>query len=267
MAKEILFGREAKEALEKGVDTLADAVKVTLGPKGRNVVLDKSFGSPLITNDGVSIAKEIELENKFENEYLVEQLLVATNAIGMNTTELQLAIMKTRMIAIGKVFNKFPRVVRDIARDTGKEIELIISGEETELDKQVIESIGDPLLHMIRNSCDHGVETPEVRLSKGKPRMGTVNLSAYHEGNHVVIEIKDDGAGMDPEKLKRKAIEKGVITVDEAKNMDDKQAFSLICKYKSCKSTCNSWHKTICRIYYCWKGHSSKNCIWHIEKK
>lgn len=171
-----------------------------------------------------------ELENKFENEYLVEQLLVATNAIGMNTTELQLAIMKTRMIAIGKVFNKFPRVVRDIARDTGKEIDLIISGEETELDKQVIESIGDPLLHMIRNSCDHGVETPEVRVAKGKPRVGTVNLSAYHEGNHVVIEIKDDGAGMDPDKLKRKAIEKGVITVDEANSMDDKQAFSLIFK-------------------------------------
>lgn len=171
-----------------------------------------------------------ELENKFENEYLVEQLLVATNSIGMNTTELQLAIMKTRMIAIGKVFNKFPRVVRDIARDTGKEIELIISGEETELDKQVIESIGDPLLHMIRNSCDHGVETPDVRLAKGKPRMGTVNLSAYHEGNHVVIEIKDDGAGMDPNKLKRKAIEKGVITVDEANSMDDKQAFALIFK-------------------------------------
>ena len=171
-----------------------------------------------------------ELENKFENEYLVEQLLVATNAIGMNTTELQLAIMKTRMIAIGKVFNKFPRVVRDIARDTGKEIELIISGEETELDKQVIESIGDPLLHMIRNSCDHGVETPDVRLAKGKPRMGTVNLSAYHEGNHVVIEIKDDGAGMDPDKIKRKAIEKGVITVDEANSMDDKQAFALIFK-------------------------------------
>ena len=171
-----------------------------------------------------------ELENKFENEYLVEQLLVATNSIGMNTTELQLAIMKTRMIAIGKVFNRFPRVVRDIARDTGKEIELVISGEETELDKQVIESIGDPLLHMIRNSCDHGVETPEVRLAKGKPRMGTVNLSAYHEGNHVVIEIKDDGAGMDPDKIKRKAIEKGVITVDEANSMDDRQAFSLIFK-------------------------------------
>lgn len=171
-----------------------------------------------------------ELENKFENEYLVEQLLETTSQIGMNTTELQLAIMKTRMIAIGKVFNKFPRVVRDITRDTGKEIDLIISGEETELDKQVIESIGDPLLHMIRNSCDHGIETPDVRVAKGKPRKGEVLLSAYHEGNHVVIEIKDDGAGMDPEKLKRKAIEKKVITTDEANGMDDKQAFSLIFK-------------------------------------
>lgn len=171
-----------------------------------------------------------ELENKFENEYLVEQLMDVTSAIGMNTTELQLAIMKTRMIAIGKVFNKFPRVVRDIARETGKEIDLIISGEETELDKQVIESIGDPLLHMIRNSCDHGVEVPEKRQARGKPRVGTVNLSAYHEGNHVVIEIKDDGNGMDAEVLKRKAIEKGVITADEAKNMEDKQAFGLIFK-------------------------------------
>ncbi|MDE7168927.1 MAG: hybrid sensor histidine kinase/response regulator [Mucispirillum sp.] len=171
-----------------------------------------------------------ELENKFENEYLVEQLNEVTSAIGMNTTELQLAIMKTRMIAVGKVFNKFPRVVRDIARDTGKEIDLIITGEETELDKSVVEAIGDPLLHMIRNSCDHGVETPDIRMSKGKNPKGQVILSAYHEGNHVVIEIKDDGAGMDPEKLKRKAVEKRVITPDEANGMDDKQAFSLIFK-------------------------------------
>lgn len=171
-----------------------------------------------------------ELENKFENEYLVEQLNEVTSAIGMNTTELQLAIMKTRMIAVGKVFNKFPRVVRDIARDTGKEIDLIITGEETELDKSVVEAIGDPLLHMIRNSCDHGVETPDIRTSKGKNPKGQVILSAYHEGNHVVIEIKDDGAGMDPEKLKRKAVEKRVITPDEANGMDDKQAFSLIFK-------------------------------------
>lgn len=169
-----------------------------------------------------------DLENKFENEYLIEQLTEATSQIGMNTTELQLAIMKTRMIPIGKVFNKFPRMVRDISRDQGKEIDLIISGEETELDKSVVEAIGDPLIHMIRNSCDHGVESPEVRKSKGKPAKGEVLLSAYHEGNHIVIEIKDDGAGMDPEKLKRKAVEKRVITQEEAAGLDKNQAYSLI---------------------------------------
>ncbi len=169
-----------------------------------------------------------DLENKFENEYLIEQLAEATSQIGMNTTELQLAIMKTRMIPIGKVFNKFPRMVRDISRDQGKEIELIISGEETELDKSVVEAIGDPLIHMIRNSCDHGIEKPEVRKAKGKPEKGEVLLSAYHEGNHIVIEIKDDGAGMDPEKLKRKAIEKRVITPEEAASLDQNQAYALI---------------------------------------
>ena len=169
-----------------------------------------------------------ELENKFENEYLIEQLMEATSQIGMNTTELQLAIMKTRMIPIGKVFNKFPRMVRDISRDQGKEIDLIISGEETELDKSVVEEIGDPLIHMIRNSCDHGIEKPEVRKARGKPEKGEVLLSAYHEGNHIVIEIKDDGAGMDPEALKRKAIEKRVITPEEAASLDKNQAYALI---------------------------------------
>lgn len=171
-----------------------------------------------------------ELDNKFENEYLIEQLIETTSQIGMNTTELQLAVMKTRMIPIGKVFNKFPRMVRDLSRDTGKEIELIITGEETELDKSVVEEIGDPLIHMIRNSCDHGVEKPEIREAKGKPRKGEVRLSAYHEGNHIVIEIKDNGAGMDAEFLKRKAIEKRVITQEEASTMDNSQAFGLIFK-------------------------------------
>ncbi len=169
-----------------------------------------------------------ELENKFENEYLIEQLMEATSQIGMNTTELQLAIMKTRMIPIGKVFNKFPRMVRDISRDQNKEIDLIISGEETELDKSVVEEIGDPLIHMIRNSCDHGIEKPEVRKAMGKPAKGEVLLSAYHEGNHIVIEIKDDGAGMDPEAIKRKAVEKRVITAEEAAALDKNQAYALI---------------------------------------
>ena len=169
-----------------------------------------------------------DLDSKFENEYLIEQLLETTSQIGMNTTELQLAVMKTRMIPIGKVFSKFPRMVRDLSRDSGKDIELVITGEETELDKSVVEEIGDPLIHLIRNSCDHGCETPEARIAKGKPGKGTVELKAYHEGNHIVIEIKDDGAGMDPDKLKRKAIEKGIMTQDEALNLTDEQAYAII---------------------------------------
>jgi two-component system chemotaxis sensor kinase CheA len=168
------------------------------------------------------------LEKKFENEYLVEQLAETTSQIGLITTELQLAVMKTRMIPIGKTFNKFPRMVRDLSREKNKEIDLIISGEETELDKSVVEEIGDPLIHMIRNSVDHGVEEPDIREQVGKSRKGTVWLSAYHEGNHIIIEIKDDGAGMDTEKLKKKAIEKGMISAEEAANMDKETAYALI---------------------------------------
>lgn len=171
-----------------------------------------------------------DLEKKFEGEFLIEQLMETTSQIGLITTELQLAVMKTRMVPIGKVFNKFPRMVRDLCRDMGKDVDLVISGEETELDKSVVEEIGDPLIHMIRNSVDHGVETPEIRRKKGKPEKGVVNLSAYHEGNHIVVEIKDDGAGMDAEVLKRKAVEKGVITADEAKNMDPETAYGLVFK-------------------------------------
>ncbi|MGD9807470.1 MAG: chemotaxis protein CheW [Deferribacterales bacterium] len=171
-----------------------------------------------------------DLEKKFEGEFLIEQLMETTSQIGLITTELQLAVMKTRMVPIGKVFNKFPRMVRDLCRDMGKDVDLVISGEETELDKSVVEEIGDPLIHMIRNSVDHGVEHPDKRRKKGKPDKGTVNLSAYHEGNHIVVEIKDDGAGMDAEVLKMKAVEKGVITADEAKNMDPEAAYGLVFK-------------------------------------
>lgn len=168
------------------------------------------------------------LEKKFENEYLVEQLIESTSQIGVITTELQLAVMKTRMIPIGKTFNKFPRMVRDLSREKHKDIDLIISGEETELDKSVVEVIGDPLIHMIRNSVDHGIEMPDVREAAGKSRKGKIWLSAYHEGNHIVIEIKDDGAGMDASRLKAKAVEKKIITQEEANAMDKEAALGLI---------------------------------------
>ena len=171
-----------------------------------------------------------DVEERYEGEKFLEELNQVVSSISIVTTDLQIAVMKTRMLPIGKVFNKFPRLVRDLARELGKKVRLIIEGEDTELDKSIIEEIGDPLVHMIRNAVDHGIEPPEERIKKGKPEEGTIWLKAYNEGNMIVIEIKDDGRGMDPEKLKQKAIEKGIITPQEAENMSDKEAFMLIFK-------------------------------------
>lgn len=144
------------------------------------------------------------------------------------TTDLQLAVMKMRMQPIAKVFNKFPRMVRDLARQMEKEVELHISGEETELDKTVIEEIGDPLVHIVRNSIDHGMESPADREAKGKPRCGRVELAAYQEGRNIVVSITDDGKGMDPEALKRSAVEKGLIPADEAERLSKSDALNII---------------------------------------
>ena len=161
------------------------------------------------------------------NEH-VSNLSTTASQIDFVTSELQTAVMKTRMLPIGKVFNKFPRLIRDLAKEFNKQIELQISGEETELDKSVIEEIGDPMVHLIRNSADHGVETPAERIEKGKPAKGIVKLEARHEGNHIVILIEDDGAGIAVEKIKNKAIEKGILSEDESRLMSDKDAFNLI---------------------------------------
>ncbi len=171
-----------------------------------------------------------DVEERYEGEKFLEELNQVVSSISIVTTDLQIAVMKIRMLPIGKVFNKFPRLVRDLARELGKKVRLIIEGEDTELDKSIIEEIGDPLVHMIRNAIDHGIEPPEERRRLGKPEEGTIWLRAYNEGNMIVIEIKDDGRGMDPEKLKQKAIEKGIITPQEAENMSDKEAFMLIFK-------------------------------------
>jgi two-component system chemotaxis sensor kinase CheA len=171
-----------------------------------------------------------DVEERYEGEKFLEELNQVVLNISIVTTDLQIAVMKTRMLPIGKVFNKFPRLVRDLSRELGKKVKLIIEGEETELDKSIIEEIGDPLVHMIRNSVDHGIESSEERKAKGKPEEGTVWLRAYNEGNMIVIEIKDDGKGMDPELLKKKAIEKGIITESEAINMSNREAFMLIFK-------------------------------------
>jgi len=157
-----------------------------------------------------------------------EDLTKAVSNLDAVTTDLQGAVMKTRMQPIKKVFGRFPRVVRDLARSLNKDIKLVLEGEETDLDKNLVEALADPLVHLVRNSVDHGVEEPDVREAMGKPRQGTVILSASQEGDHILLTIKDDGAGMNAEKLKEIAIERGVLDADSAARMPDKEAFSLI---------------------------------------
>ncbi|WRE99459.1 chemotaxis histidine kinase/response regulator CheAY2 [Helicobacter pylori] len=171
-----------------------------------------------------------DVEERYDGEKFLEELNQVVSSISAVTTDLQLAVMKTRMQPVGKVFNKFPRMVRDLSRELGKSIELIIEGEETELDKSIVEEIGDPLIHIIRNSCDHGIEPLEERRRLNKPETGKVQLSAYNEGNHIVIKISDNGKGLDPVMLKEKAIEKGVISERDAEGMSDREAFNLIFK-------------------------------------
>lgn len=144
------------------------------------------------------------------------------------TSSLHDAVMKVRMVPIENVFNRFPRVVRDLARELSKNIDLIIEGAETELDRTVIDEIGDPLIHLIRNSADHGIETPEERLSKGKPANGTIKLKAYHDGNNVVIEVSDDGRGIDLKKVTRTAIDRGLIDREQAKNLKESEIISFL---------------------------------------
>jgi two-component system chemotaxis sensor kinase CheA len=169
-----------------------------------------------------------KLEIKYADDDLSSALAQVVAGLNLVTTDLQLAVMKTRMQPVKKVFSKFPRMVRDLSKELGKDMELLISGEETELDKSVIEEIGDPLVHLIRNSVDHGIEGKEARKAAGKQEKGTIKLSAEHEGNYIIISVIDDGKGMDPAVIKRKAVEKGVIDEKTASGISDKDALNLI---------------------------------------
>ena len=144
------------------------------------------------------------------------------------TTNLHESVMKVRMVPIESVVNRFPRMIRDLSRTLNKKMELIMTGEDTELDRTVIDEIGDPLMHMLRNAADHGLESTIDRLKIGKPQVGTIRLDAYQDGNNVTIEVSDDGAGVDVEKVKKKALEKGQITEEQAEYMTDKEAIDLL---------------------------------------
>lgn len=144
------------------------------------------------------------------------------------TTNLHESVMKVRMVPIETVVQKFPKMIRDLSKKLDKKMQLFMSGEETELDRTVVDEIGDPLMHLLRNSADHGLESGEVRLERGKPEVGSIYLDAYQDGNNVVIEVRDDGNGIDVEAVKAKAIERGTITPDQAENMSDKDAIGLL---------------------------------------
>ncbi|MFZ4619105.1 MAG: chemotaxis protein CheA [Bacteroidota bacterium] len=169
-----------------------------------------------------------KMNESLEGNPLVKDLADTSSQVDLITTELQMAVMKTRMVQIAKVFNKLPRLVRDLSRELGKEIELEMYGEETELDKSIIEEINDPLVHILRNAADHGVETPDERVKKGKAPKGKIVVKADHEGNHIAISIMDDGKGIDPDKIKAKALEKGVITQAQADEMTKREILNLI---------------------------------------
>lgn len=209
-------------------------------PKGGKAA--KSAPAPAETTVRVDTKRLDEIMNMVGELVLVRNRLVSlgvnlgsdeamTKAISnldVVTGDLQGAVMKTRMQPIKKVFGRFPRVVRDLARSLNKEITLELVGEETDLDKNLVEALADPLVHLVRNSVDHGIEMPDDREATGKPRMGTVRLSASQEGDHILLTIEDDGKGMDPEKLKEIAINKGVLDPDAAARLSDKEAYSLI---------------------------------------
>lgn len=211
--------RESKKQEKKTSETIrvdVERVENLMNLVGE-IVLDR--------NRILRVTADVEKECKTES---VERLIEAVTSLDRTVSDLQVAVMKLRMQPIKKIFSKFPRLVRDLARKLNKKVQLIIEGEDTELDRSILDKLEDPLIHLVRNALDHGIEPPEERVMKGKPETGKVRLFAYHEGDHIIVGIEDDGRGIDPEKVKKKALEKGLITPEQAAQMSDKEAYELI---------------------------------------
>ena len=194
---------------------------------GQSVRVDIEKLDTLMNLVGELVTNKVRLEQIGMTHRLTE-LTETLEQMDRVTTDLQSVVMKVRMVPVSQVFNRFPRMVRDLAKELNKDINLTIEGEDTELDRTVIDEIGDPLMHLLRNSLDHGVEHPDEREAKGKPRTGEVGLIARHEGNNVVIMVTDDGSGINADKIRNKAVEKGMISRDEADALPDADAVRLI---------------------------------------
>ncbi|WP_332671302.1 chemotaxis protein CheA [Aromatoleum sp.] len=180
-----------------------------------------------LTKNRLNALRSEILSGRNDTETL-HSLDLAVSQLDLLVSDLQNAVMKTRMQPIGRLFQKYPRIARDLARNLGKDVELVLAGEETEIDKTMIEDLGDPIIHLIRNAVDHGVEDAAERVAAGKPEKSMVRLEARQEGDHIIIVVADDGRGMNPERLRAKAIEKGLITDEESNAMDERQSFNLV---------------------------------------
>ena len=179
-----------------------------------------------IQNELEPLRREVQAIS--QTHELVEELFEAIHQMGRVSDGIQQSVMDTRMVPIGPLFARFKRVVRDITRSTGKQARLDIRGDNTELDKRMIDELGDPLVHLVRNSVDHGIEAPDVREAAGKPREGTVTLDAFHRGNNIIIEVRDDGKGLDADRILRKCLEKGLVTKADAEKMTSQQIYQKI---------------------------------------
>lgn len=180
-----------------------------------------------LTKNRLNALRSDILNGRSDTETL-HALDLAVSQLDLLVSDLQNAVMKTRMQPIGRLFQKYPRIARDLARNLGKDVELVLSGEDTEIDKTMIEDLSDPIIHLIRNAVDHGVEETQERLANGKPEKSIVRLEARQEGDHIVILVADDGRGMNAEKLRAKAVDKGLITDEEANTMDERQSYNLV---------------------------------------
>lgn len=193
-----------------------------------NLVGELVINRTRISDIATTLGRELGTNGRAENGLttLAKDLAESSALLARTTNEIQESIMKVRMVPIGQVFDRFPRMVRDLAKARSKEIHLEIAGAETDLDKTIVDEVGEPLMHLVRNCVDHGIEPPEVREARGKPRHGTIQLNAYHEGNQVIIEVSDDGGGIDLQRVREKAIRIGVI--DESARLTDREIIELI---------------------------------------
>ncbi len=219
---------EAKPAaVEKKAEPVKAKAAAPASKAETSVRVDTSRLDEIMNMVGELVLARNRLSNLKES-LANEDVSKAIANLDVVTADLQNAVMKTRMQPIKKVFGRFPRVVRDLARSLNKEVNLEMQGEETDLDKNLVEALADPLVHLVRNAVDHGIETPEEREAAGKPRQGTVVLAAEQEGDHILLSIDDDGKGMDADVLRQKAVEKGMMDADSAARLDDKECFNLI---------------------------------------